>query len=245
MSRDGFFTIGGVPIAVRGATKVYRSGDATVRALDNLDLTIAAGEPVAIMGPSGCGKTTLLNLLSGVDRPTSGSLVVGERDIAALSERGLEAHRLRTVGFIFQLFNLIPSLTAAENLELPMMLAGVPREHRLSRGAALLDMVGLAGKGGKRPDELSAGEQQRVAAAVALVNDPPLILADEPTGSLDSRNTEILAQLLVSLARDHGKTVVLCSHDPKAVEPFPRVVYMRDGRVIDDELKPLTGGAGS
>lgn len=235
MTRDGFFAAGGVPIAVQGLTMVYPTRSAPVTAVDRMDLSLVAGEVVAIMGPSGCGKTTLLNLLAGVDRPTAGAILFGDRDLTQLSERELEQHRLLRVGFIFQLFNLIPSLTALENLELPMMLADVPRERRLERGRTLLEMVGLGDKAEKRPDELSGGEQQRVAAALALVNDPAVILADEPTGSLDTHNTELLAELLVSLARDYGKTVIMASHDPKAVGPFPRVLHMRDGRIVDGE----------
>jgi putative ABC transport system ATP-binding protein len=232
--QDGFFASNGVPIRVEDLCMVYQTRSGGVAAVDHVTLDIGAGAAIALMGPSGCGKTTFLNLLSGVDRPTDGKILFGGGELTSLSERDLEQHRLLRVGFIFQLFNLIPSLTALENLELPMMLASVPREARLERGRRLLDMVGLADKGDKRPDELSGGEQQRVAAALALVNDPSVILADEPTGSLDSRNTELLAQLLVSLARDYGKTVIMSSHDPKAVDPFPKVLYMRDGRIIDD-----------
>lgn len=237
MATNGFFVSGGLPVTAAQLRMVYQTRSAEVVALDHLDLSIAAGEAVALMGPSGCGKTTLLNLLAGVDRPTQGAIQLGDRDLTRLSERELEQHRLLSVGFIFQLFNLIPSLTALENLELPMMLASLPRQRRRERAERLLQMVGLEGKAEKRPDELSGGEQQRVAAALALVNDPAVILADEPTGSLDSRNTEILAELLVSLAHDHGKTVLMSSHDPKAVEPFPKVVHMRDGRIVDEEIK--------
>jgi putative ABC transport system ATP-binding protein len=232
--QDGFFASNGVPIHVEDLSMVYQTRSGGVTAVDRVTLTIGAGEAIALMGPSGCGKTTFLNLLAGVDRPTDGKILFAGTEMTGLSERELEGHRLRRVGFIFQLFNLIPSLTALENLELPMMLASVARDTRLERGRRLLDMVGLADKADKRPDELSGGEQQRVAATLALVNDPAVILADEPTGSLDSRNTELLAELLVSLARDYGKTVIMSSHDPKAVEPFPKVLHMRDGQIVDD-----------
>jgi putative ABC transport system ATP-binding protein len=193
---------------------------------------VGTGEAVAIMGPSGCGKTTLLNLLGGVDRPTTGKIVIDGQDLTAMSERALEAHRLRRVGFVFQFFNLIPSITAFENLELPMVMAGVPEAECRDRARKLLGLVGLETKGEKRPEELSGGEQQRVAVALALANDPALILADEPTGNLDSTNAAAIAALLRSLSSDHGKTVIMVSHDPKTVEVFPTVYGMRDGRFV-------------
>jgi putative ABC transport system ATP-binding protein len=187
---------------------------------------------VALMGPSGCGKTTLLNLLGGVDQPTKGKIVVGDRAIDALTERELERYRLLGVGFVFQFFNLIPTLTAYENLELPMLIAGVAAGERTKRCEGLFEMVGLAEKARKRPEELSGGEQQRVAVALALANDPALILADEPTGNLDTENTASIAALFASLAERHGKTVIMASHDPKAVEQFKKIYDMRDGRFI-------------
>jgi putative ABC transport system ATP-binding protein len=190
---------------------------------------IDRGDAVALMGPSGCGKTTVLNLLGGMDRPTGGAIWVDGNDVAAMSERQLEHYRLRKVGFVFQFFNLIPSLSAIENLELPMLIAGTPEDQRRSRAETLLETVGLRQKGYKRPEELSGGEQQRVAVCIALVNDPPIILADEPTGNLDSANSKIIADMLIDLARREGKTVVVASHDPKVVEAFPRVFHMRDG----------------
>src|SRR5207249_5313122 len=176
---------------------------------------VPTGHAVAIMGPSGCGKTTLLNLLGGVDRPTAGRILIDDQDLTQMNERGLETHRLLRVGFVFQFFNLIPSITAIENLELPMVMAGVPEAECRSRAKALLGLVGLESKGQKRPEELSGGEQQRVAVALALANDPALILADEPTGNLDSTNAAVIATLLKSLAVEHGKTVIMVSHDPK------------------------------
>lgn len=229
MTNDALFISSGHSITIDGLTKFYQIRSERVLALDNINLKVQAGDAISIMGPSGCGKTTLLNLLAGVDRPSSGRIVFGESDLSKVSERDLEMHRLRKVGFIFQLFNLIPSLTALENLEVPMMLAGVPKEHRRERGLHLLAMVDMGDKAGKRPDELSGGEQQRVAAALAMVNDPPVILADEPTGNLDSRNIEILMGILVSLARDYRKTVIMASHDPMAAALFPRTLRMRDG----------------
>jgi putative ABC transport system ATP-binding protein len=182
------------------------------------------------MGPSGCGKTTLMNIVGGVDRASAGRVIVDGKDLSIATERDLEKYRLLKVGFIFQLFNLIPSISAEKNLELPMMMAGMQEQSRRERALALLDMVGLAAKGAKRPEELSGGEQQRVAVALALANDPALILADEPTGNLDSANAETITRLLLSLAQDHGKTVIMVTHDPRAAEAFPEVHSMRDGR---------------
>jgi putative ABC transport system ATP-binding protein len=187
---------------------------------------------VAIMGPSGCGKTTLLNLLGGVDRPSGGKIKIDSDDLTTMNERMLEKHRLLHVGFVFQFFNLIPSITAAENLELPMVMAGVPDKECHDRARTLLGMVGLESKGQKRPEELSGGEQQRVAIALALANDPALILADEPTGNLDTTNAGAIAKLLRGLATDYGKTVIMVSHDPKTVEHFPTVFSMRDGQFV-------------
>jgi putative ABC transport system ATP-binding protein len=156
---------------------------------------------------------------------------VNGANVASMTERQLEEYRLRQVGFVFQFFNLIPSLSAIENLELPMLIAGRPPEERRARAEALLETVGLKQKGFKRPEELSGGEQQRVAVCLALVNDPPLVLADEPTGNLDSANAKIISGMLVDLARERGKTVIIASHDPKVVETFPRVFHMRDGAI--------------
>ncbi len=223
----------GVAVEMKHLSKIYRTAAGEVAALQKVSWRIEAGEAVALMGPSGCGKTTLLNLLGGMDRPSSGAVVVDGVDLGPLGERELEGYRLRKVGFVFQFFNLIPSLTALENLELPMLIAGVPGDRRRARAQALLARVALETKGAKRPEELSGGEQQRVALALALVNDPPLILADEPTGNLDSANSEAIAELLVSLAREQGKTVVAASHDPTVVGAFPRVYRMRDGALVD------------
>ena len=193
---------------------------------------VRTGEAVAIMGPSGCGKTTLLNLLGGVDRPTTGTIRIDGQDLTAMNERALESHRLHRVGFVFQFFNLIPSITACENLELPMAMAGVDHTASRERAKMLLTLVGLGAKSEKRPEELSGGEQQRVAVALALANDPALILADEPTGNLDSTNAAAIANLLKSLASEYGKTVIMVSHDPKTVEVFPTVYAMRDGQFV-------------
>ena len=212
-------------------SKVYETAAARITALEQLSWEVGAGEAVALMGPSGCGKTTILNLLGGMDRPTGGDIWVNGANVAAMTERQLDEYRLRQVGFVFQFFNLIPSLSAVENLELPMLIASRPQEERRARAEDLLEMVGLRQKGFKRPEELSGGEQQRVAVCLALVNDPPLVLADEPTGNLDSANAKIISGMLVDLAKERGKTVIIASHDPKVVETFPRVFHMRDGAI--------------
>ena len=232
MSADGFFTSRGVTVKVSGLTKLYKTSAEEVRALKGIQWEVGPGEAVALMGPSGCGKTTLLNILGGVDHPSGGQLRVGEQELTSLTERELEKYRLLKVGFVFQFFNLIPTLTALENLELPMLIADVPPAERIKRSEALLQMVGLGEKSHKRPEELSGGEQQRVAVALSLANDPALILADEPTGNLDTENTTAIAALFVSLAERYGKTVIMASHDPKAVEQFAKTYRMRDGKFI-------------
>ena len=232
MGDDGFFRNRGVNVQVSKLVKSYETSAEQVRALKGVDWQIGPGEAVALMGPSGCGKTTLLNLLGGVDHATGGEIQVGEQKLSSLSERDLEKYRLYKVGFVFQFFNLIPTLTATENLELPMLIADVDPAKRKQRAQGLLDMVGLGAKGHKRPEELSGGEQQRVAVALALANDPSLILADEPTGNLDTGNTETITALFLSLAEKYGKTVIMASHDPKAVEHFKTVYNMRDGSFV-------------
>jgi len=222
----------GVKVTIAGVSKQYKTAAEEVHALRESTWEVPTGHAVAIMGPSGCGKTTLLNLLGGVDRPTAGRILIDDQDLTQMNERGLETHRLRRVGFVFQFFNLIPSITAFENLELPMVMAGAAESECRTRARTLLAMVGLEAKGEKRPEQLSGGEQQRVAVALALANDPALILADEPTGNLDSTNAAAIASLLKSLSTEYGKTVIMVSHDGKAVEVFPTVYGMRDGRFI-------------
>jgi putative ABC transport system ATP-binding protein len=227
-----FFKHRGVRVEVSGLSKRYRMGPEEVHALRDTDWRVETGTPVAIMGPSGCGKTTLLNMLGGVDRPSGGRIKIDNDDLTAMNERMLEKHRLLNVGFVFQFFNLIPSISALENLELPMVMAGVSEAECHERAKTLLALVGLEAKGQKRPEELSGGEQQRVAIALALANDPALILADEPTGNLDSANAAAIAKLLLLLATDYGKTVILVSHDPNTVQHFPTVHSMRDGQFV-------------
>jgi putative ABC transport system ATP-binding protein len=219
-----------VMIEVDKVIKRYNTAAGEVSALKQISWEIGRGEAIAIMGPSGCGKTTLLNLIGSMDHATEGSIVVDGQDVTKMSERQAELYRLKKVGFIFQFFNLIPSLSAIENLELPMILADVPKEQRLEKAQSLLDKVGLGEKGHKRPEELSGGEQRRVAICLALVNDPDLILADEPTGNLDVANMEVITNLLISLAKDQGKTVIVATHDQKMADTFPHTYKMRDGK---------------
>ena len=232
MGENGFFKNRGVDVKISQLVKSYETSAEQVRALNGVDWQIGPGDAVALMGPSGCGKTTLLNILGGVDHASGGEIHVGEQKLMSLSERDLEKYRLHKVGFVFQFFNLIPTLTAVENLELPMLIAGVDAAARKERTQGLLDMVGLGAKGHKRPEELSGGEQQRVAVALSLANDPSLILADEPTGNLDTGNTTTITALFLSLAEKYGKTVIMASHDPKAVEHFKKVYNMRDGSFV-------------
>lgn len=225
-----FFTTRGVDVAVADVSKTYKMPAEDVQALRHVDWEVRKGQAAAIMGPSGCGKSTLLNLLGGVDRPSGGRVEVDGMDVGSMDERGLEVYRLRKVGFVFQFYNLIPSISAIENIELPMIMAGQSEAQSRERATAILDLVGLAHKALKRPEELSGGEQQRVGVGLALANDPALILADEPTGNLDSVNADAIARLLVSLSSDHGKTVIMVSHDANTVAHFPTTYAMRDGR---------------
>jgi putative ABC transport system ATP-binding protein len=219
-----------VMIDVNDVVKSYSTAAGETHALKSISWQINKGDAVAIMGPSGCGKTTLLNLIGSMDRVSGGSIVVDGQEVTTMNERQAELYRLNKVGFIFQFFNLVPSLSAIENMELPMILAGVPKDERIERWRSLLDAIGLGQKGDKRPEELSGGEQQRVAVCLALVNDPDLILADEPTGNLDVANMEIITDLLISLAQERGKTVVVATHDQKMGNVFPTVQRMRDGQ---------------
>jgi len=222
-------------LETRDLKKHYRMGASTVRALDGVSLTVEEGEFVGLLGTSGSGKSTLLNLIAGLDRPSDGSLRIFDQDLAQMSSAELSLHRRRNVGIIFQSFNLVSTMSAAENVALAMMFAGVPRAARQGRAAGLLETIGLGGRQRHRPRELSGGEQQRVAIARALANSPHLLLADEPTGNLDSRTTgEIMALLQQLNARD-GKTIIMVTHDPALAEKYAhRIVTMLDGTVIGE-----------
>ena len=223
-----------------GVTRTYRLGDATVRALDGVSLEIGAGELVVVAGPSGSGKSTLLHLLGTLDDPDGGRVLVEGRDVATLSERERTLLRRRRLGFVFQAFHLVPVLSALENVEYPLVVDGVGRRERRERAAAALASVGLAHRLGHRPDRLSGGERQRVAIARALVHRPRAVLADEPTGNLDSDNAARVFELLADLGREVRATVVVSTHDPALIARASRIVRLHDGRVADET--PRTPG---
>ena len=222
-------------VQLSDVVKSYGHGPEAVRALDGLSLVVESGERLAITGPSGSGKSTLLNLVAGLDVPTSGRILVNGCDLAGLSDRELCALRLREIGFVFQSFNLFPALTVAENVAWPLEFSGVPRARIASRVELLLAQVGVAQHARRRPGELSGGEQQRVAIARALVNAPSLVLADEPTGNLDSRTGQVILDLLEDLNRRHGVTILLVTHRIDAAGWGSRTVEVCDGRIVREE----------
>jgi len=223
---------GGAPaIEIRGLTKVFGEGETAVRALDGVELEIARGELVAIMGPSGSGKSTLLHLLGALESPTGGSIALGGRRFEGLGDGELTLLRRERIGFVFQFFNLLPALTAEENVLLPALIAGRRDEAIRDRVRRLLDRVGLGPRAQHLPSELSGGEQQRVSIARALLMEPELVLADEPTGNLDTHSEAQVLELLAELNRAEGHTIVLVTHDPAAAAIAGRVVFLRDGRV--------------
>ncbi len=227
----------GVPVTVDSLIRVYRLGRIEVQALRGLSMKVDAGQIVSIIGPSGSGKTTLLNILGGLDRATAGTADVGGVSVTTLSPGELIGYRRNTVGHVFQALNLIPTLTGAENVELPMLTMGMGRNSRRKRTLELLSIVGLADRADHKPDELSGGEQQRVAIAAALANDPPLILADEPTGELDTTNAKVITDFLVKVSKELGKTVVMVTHDPRVATNADRIFRIEDG-VIKASLTP-------
>ena len=220
-------------VETQDLAKHYTMGQALVRALDGVTLQIARGEFVGLLGTSGSGKSTLLNLIAGLDHPTSGTVKVFDRSLASLSRAELSLHRRKNVGMIFQSFNLIPTMTAAENVALAMMFAGVPRAERDRRARELLEQVGLGGRQRHRPSELSGGEQQRVSIARALANDPEILLADEPTGNLDSKTAQEILALLQALNDSGKRTVILVTHDASiASRCAQRTITLLDGRIV-------------
>jgi len=218
-------------LKMSGVTKEYKLGKTVVRALRGLDMEIRSGEIVAIMGPSGSGKSTLMHILGALDTPTGGTATIDGADLAGLRESDLVTLRGQKVGFVFQTFNLIQTLSALQNVELPMIFQGVPRLERARRARQLLETVGLGDRVKHKPNELSGGERQRVAVARALANDPEIILADEPTGNLDTESGKAILDLIKSLSERDGKTVILVTHDPEAAEIADRVIRLRDGCV--------------
>lgn len=220
-------------VEARGVVRTFRRGEHAIRPLNGLDLDIDRGAFVALMGPSGSGKSTLLNLLAGIDRPTEGSLRVDGVDLAALSRRSLAAWRSKHVGIVFQLYNLVPVLTAYENVELPTLLHSVSRRERHARVAAALEQVGIAHRHDHFPRQLSGGEEQRVAIARAIVTQPTLLLADEPTGDLDRTSADAILDLLSSLHRDHGLTIVMVTHDPRAAARAQQTLHLDSGRLAE------------
>lgn len=220
-------------IQCRAVSKSYHKGKTVVTPLEALDLDVAKGEFLALMGPSGSGKTTLLNLLSGIDSPTSGSLVIAGIEIAKLSRRDLTKWRANHVGYIFQLYHLVPVLTAFENVELPLLLSPISKKERHARVETALSLVGLSDRMHHTPGELSGGQEQRVAIARAVVADPPLLVADEPTGDLDRESAVRILDLIRQLANDFGKTIVMVTHDAKAAAAADRTLYLEKGQLLE------------
>jgi putative ABC transport system ATP-binding protein len=228
-------------VSLRDVSRVYESEGLRVEAVRGVDLDVAPGSFVALVGPSGCGKSTLLNLIGALDRPSRGEIVAAGERLTALNDDGLTRYRRRTVGIVFQFFNLLPSLTVEENVALPMQVDGRPGPAVRARVAALLDRVDLAARARHRPAQLSGGEQQRAAVARALANDPPIILGDEPTGNLDTRASSSLTRLFADLAREGGRTVMLATHSAEVAAAADRVIRMRDGEVVDDAVHAAAG----
>jgi putative ABC transport system ATP-binding protein len=225
-----------VPVAARALTRRYGEGSTAVDALRGVDLDVRAGELVAVMGPSGSGKSTLMHLLAGLDKPTAGTVTIAGTELSALGDAALTRLRREHIGFIFQFFNLLPMLDAEENVVLPLSIAGEKPEAAWV--AELMSKVGLQARRSHRPSELSGGEQQRVALARALINQPAIVLADEPTGNLDSKNSEIVLKMLRHSNQELGQTVLMITHNPEAAAYGDRVIHMRDGEIVDAEKDP-------
>jgi len=233
-------------IICRGVSKTYRKGETTVTPLEALDLDVPRGEFLALMGPSGSGKTTLLNLIAGIDSPTTGQLSIGGRELGKMSRGELTEWRARHCGYIFQLYHLVPILTAYENIELPLLLEKeLTRKNRRDKIEAALDLVGLTDRADHRPSELSGGQEQRVAIARAIVADPELLVADEPTGDLDRESATQILELLQRLSGEMGKTVVMVTHDSKAADAASRTLHLEKGQLVEPGrvgMDAVTGG---
>lgn len=221
-------------ISIKSVTKSFTKGKTTITPLENLSLDVPRGEFLSLMGPSGSGKTTLLNLIAGIDSPTSGEILIDDKDISKLSRAQLTKWRAVHVGYIFQLYHLVPILSAYENVELPLLLSKMGKAERKKKILAALDLVGLGDRADHRPSELSGGQEQRVAIARAIVHDPELLVADEPTGDLDRESADSILNLLNSLAADHGKTIVMVTHDPKASAAAHRALQLEKGRFVEE-----------
>ncbi len=224
-------------------TKQYQMGKVTVNALDGVDFVVGKGEFVAIMGPSGSGKSTLMYMLGGLDKPTDGEVTLAGRKLSVLSDRHLTLVRRRDVGFVFQFYNLLPTLTAEENIALPLLIDGKPPQSYRARLDQLLELVGLTDRRHHKPDQLSGGQQQRVAIARALITDPAIVLADEPTGNLDSKSGEEILKLLRRSCDEYQQTIVVVTHDAKAASFADRVVFLKDGKIVG-EMKMEKGRDG-
>jgi putative ABC transport system ATP-binding protein len=222
-------------ISCQSISKSYRKGANTVTPLENLNLEVPCGEFLALMGPSGSGKTTLLNLISGIDSPTTGTLVIDGENIAGFSRKQLTKWRSQKVGYIFQMYHLIPVLTAFENVELPLLITSLSRAERRAKVEEALNLVGLMDRSHHTPSELSGGQEQRVAIARALVGDPPLLVADEPTGDLDRESANGILSLLQSLSRDKGKTIVMVTHDARAAAAAHRTLHLEKGVLLSED----------
>ncbi|HPH97032.1 MAG TPA: ABC transporter ATP-binding protein [Anaerolineaceae bacterium] len=230
-------------IQTQKLTKIYGTGDAAITALKDINLTVESGSFVAVMGPSGCGKSTLLHLIGGLDRPTSGTVLLDGQDIYALNDDRLTELRRQRIGFIFQFFNLLPVLNVRENAALPLVLDGINRSKASEQALQWLERVGLADRLTHRPDQLSGGQQQRVAIARALASEPALILADEPTGNLDSRASDEIAALLRQVCDEWKQSILMVTHDPRIAAYADRIIFLKDGLVVDDAR--LNGGSGA
>jgi putative ABC transport system ATP-binding protein len=231
-------------IQVDNLSKIYGKGNTAVIALDHLNLRLDAGEFVAVMGPSGCGKSTLLHLVGGLDRPSEGSVAIDGASLADLNDTQLAELRRRKIGFVFQFFNLIPVLNATENASLPLLLDNIAPAKAAAKAAEWLEKVGLGDRKTHRPDQLSGGQQQRVAIARALVAEPAIILADEPTGNLDSRATDEIAALLRQVSDAWGRSVILVTHDPRLAAYADRIVFLKDGKIVDETRLSNNGAEG-
>ncbi len=229
-------------IQLESITKTYQVGTEKVDVLKNIDLTIEDGEFVAIMGPSGSGKSTLMNIIGFLDRPTKGKYFLDGKEIVDMQDHELARIRNQTIGFVFQQFHLLPRLTALKNVELPMIYAGVKKQERMIRAREALEKVGLSERMDYLPNKLSGGQKQRVAIARAIVNEPQVILADEPTGALDSKTSKQIMELFTMLNKEEGTTIVVVTHEQGVAAYADRIIYVRDGTIIQDDTNPEPGG---